>query len=74
MGGQYSKWNHSLNWCWEPFHSFIFLFLAALRGMRDLGPRPGMEPAPPVVEAWSPNHWTARGVSPSPNSFLEQQS
>ena len=24
--------------------------------------RPGIEPVPPVVEAWSPNHWTAREV------------
>ena len=22
--------------------------------------RPGIEPVPPAVEAWSPNHWTAR--------------
>ena len=25
-----------------------------------LVPQPGIEPVPPVVEAWSPNHWTAR--------------
>ena len=25
-----------------------------------LVPRPGIEPVPPAVEAWSPNHWTAR--------------
>ena len=31
-------------------------------GFRDgiLVPRPRMEPMPPAVEAWSPNHWTAR--------------
>ena len=27
-----------------------------------LVPRPGIEPVPPVVEAWSLNHWTAREV------------
>ena len=36
-------------------------FLAVLRGMQDLSsPQPGIEPVPPAVEAWSPNHWTAR--------------
>ena len=25
-----------------------------------LVPGPGMEPVPPAVEVWSPNHWTAR--------------
>ena len=28
-----------------------------------LAPQPGMEPVPPVVEAWCPNHWTAREFS-----------
>ena len=23
-------------------------------------PWPGIEPGPPAVEAWSPNHWTAK--------------
>ena len=27
-----------------------------------LVPRPGIEPVPPAVEAWSLNHWTAREV------------
>ena len=25
-------------------------------------PRPGIKPAPPALEAWSLNHWTAREV------------
>ena len=42
---------------------FVCLFvLATPCGLRSLVPRPGMEPAPPAVEVWSPNHWTARGV------------
>ena len=28
-----------------------------------LVPRPGMEPAPSVVETWFLNHWTARLVN-----------
>ena len=32
-----------------------------------LVPRPGFKPGPPAVEAWSPNHWTAR--APKPISF-----
>ena len=27
-----------------------------------LGPRPGIEPTPPALEAWSLNHWTSREV------------
>ena len=27
-----------------------------------LVPQPGIEPMPPVVEAWGLNHWTAREV------------
>ena len=29
-------------------------------GCRILVPWPEIEPVPPAVEAWSPNHWTAR--------------
>ena len=25
-----------------------------------LVPQPGIEPTPPTVEVWSPNHWTPR--------------
>ena len=32
--------------------------------------QPGIEPVPPAVEAWSPNHWTAREV-PKPKHFKE---
>lgn len=40
-----------------------FLFLAVPHGMRDiLVPRPRAQTHAPVVEAWSPNHWTAREV------------
>ena len=27
-----------------------------------LVPGPGIKPVPPAVEAWSPNHWTARRI------------
>ena len=34
-----------------------------------LVPRPGIEPGHPAVEAWSPNHWTAREVPTSIQYF-----
>ena len=42
----------------------LFLVFLGLRrtACGILVPRPGIEPVPPVVEAWSPNHWTAREV------------
>ena len=41
--------------------SFSFFWLChAACGI--LVPLPGIEPAPPAVEAWSLNHWTAREV------------
>ena len=30
--------------------------------MRDLVPRPGMEPGPPALKVWSLTHWTTREV------------
>ena len=41
---------------------FIYLYIYWLchTSCRILVPRPGIEPAPPAVEAWSLNHWTAR--------------
>ena len=33
-----------------------------------LVPQPGIEPVPPAVEAWSPNHWIAKEV-PYSNCF-----
>ena len=29
--------------------------------MQDLSSQPGIEPEPPAVEVWNPNHWTTRG-------------
>ena len=42
----------------------IFLFLSMLCGMlgEDLSFPSGMEPTPPVLEAWNLNHWTGREV------------
>ena len=31
-------------------------------GMQDLVPRPGIEPGPPALGAWSLNHWITREV------------
>lgn len=41
------------------YFPFYFFHVAC----RILVHQPGIEPAPPVVEARSPNHWTAREVS-----------
>ena len=41
---------------------FFFNLLAALHGMWDLIPRPGVKIAPPALEVRSLNHWTAREV------------
>ena len=41
-------------WARPPF------FLSTTWGI--LVPQPGIEPAPPAVEVWSPNNWTAREV------------
>ena len=40
-------------------HLLTYVFSLAL-----LIPQPGVKPMPPAVEAWSPNHWTAREVPP----------
>ena len=31
-------------------------------GMWDPAPRPGIEPQPPALEAWSLSHWTIKDV------------
>ena len=41
--------------------SFQYI-LAVLHGCRILVPQPKIEPVISPVEAWSPNHWTARKV------------
>ena len=40
--------------------SLSFLFGGLACGI--LVPRPGIEPGPPAVEVWRPNHWTSREV------------
>ena len=45
------------------FQFFFFFFLNnILAACRILDPQPGIEPAPPALEAWSLNHWTAMEV------------
>ena len=41
-------------------HSDFFFFFG--RAVQHAVPQPGIEPTPPVVEAWSLNHWTTREV------------
>ena len=40
----------------------LFFFWPQHVACRILVPQPGIEPMPPAMEAWSPNHWTAREV------------
>ena len=44
---------------WAPYS---FFFQLRHRACGILVPQPGIEPAPPAVEAQSLNHWTAREV------------
>ena len=41
---------------------FVFFFWPCCTAYGILIPRPGIEPMPPALEAWSLNHWTTREV------------
>ena len=41
---------------------FFLIFWPCPAACGILVPRPGMQPEPPAVEAWSLNHWTTREV------------
>ena len=46
-----------------PFYFKIYLAVPGLScGMQDLIPRPGIEPGPPALGAWSLGHWSSREV------------
>ena len=47
---------------WRKHGIFLFFFLPCHIACGILVHRPGMEPVPPAVEAWSPNLWTSREV------------
>ena len=47
-----------ISWFWLTTLWGIFWLCHIACGI--LVPRPGMEPRPPAVEVWSPNHWTFR--------------
>ena len=48
------------------------MYLAQPSGLRDLSSPTGDRTRAPAVEAWSLNHWTARG-SPSSTFFFPQK-
>ena len=59
-----------LNWgTWESsvFIAAFEIFSGSIVpcGMWDLIPRPGIEPASPLLQAWSLCHWTTREVPPA---------
>ena len=42
------------------YFTLLFCFWPHRVACGILVPSPGIEPGPPAVETWSPNHWTAR--------------
>ena len=71
----YGPWGHRFRLDWVTEHTCTLIYLwphSAARGILVL--RPGIEPAPPAVEAWSLNHWTARenlfSTAPSTEQML----
>ena len=71
-------WRIFKGWNWGKILVFLLFFFFLLAGFLSfiyfiffwpcptacgiLVPPPGIEPAPPALEAWSLNHWTAREV------------
>ena len=53
------------------FYLCYFAFWPCHAACGILVPQPGIEPTPPAVEAWSPNHWTAR-KAPMPFIFKSE--
>ena len=53
------------------FLFYLFFWLCCM-ACGILVPRPRIEPVPPAVEAWSPNHWTARKFPDLAFLFLSQ--
>ena len=48
--------------CLSFFLFFLFLFWLCGTACGILVPQPRIKPAPPAVEAWTLNHWSAREV------------
>ena len=49
---------------------YLFIYWLHCTAYGILIPQPGIEPVSPTVEAWSPNHWTAREVPRLPPLML----
>ena len=66
---------HSEPFTGSPAYLFIFILFLFFDWVacRILVPWPGVEPMPPAVEAWHPNHWAAREV-PSSQFKIKAQS
>ena len=47
-----------LSLCFSLDIFFFLFFFASWCSLQILNSWPGMEPVPPAVEPWSPNHWT----------------
>ena len=58
--------------CYYKSVPILFYFWPHCVACGILFPWPGIEPTPPALEAWSPNHWTAREVpTTSPQPLLK---
>ena len=79
-GNGVSFWGDEMFWNWMviilskyiktlSFTLFSF-FLAVPLGKQELVPQSGIKPVPTVVEAQSPNHWTARKFQDFLNSEI----
>ena len=50
---------------------YLFIFGCSVQFVGILVPWPGMQPMPPAVEVWSPNHWTTREFPRSKFKHIE---
>ena len=62
-------WFESLNGPYCLIFLFFTFWLSPTVASGILVPWPGIEPMPPALEAWCPNHWTTREV-PLPSCFV----
>lgn len=65
-----------LTWLYRVLVAVCRIFSCSMQtlswGTWDLIPRPGLEPGPPALGAWSLIHWTTREVPRIPFSYLFQ--
>ena len=63
----FPKFKKIFNW----IYFCLFIYWPYYVAYETLVPWPGIEPAPPALAVWSPNHWP--GKSPLPAKFLKEE-